>query len=53
MLGWAYARMGLFTLVRGRQILGSPFAGFWIRSRNTPPDSPGPVLSTPTVAGII
>src|SRR5215203_1097258 len=29
--------MPLFTQVRGRRILGSPFAGFWIKPRNTPP----------------
>src|SRR3954451_3057879 len=39
------SRRRLFTQVRGRGILGSPFAGSWIRPRNTPVQRPrtGPI----------
>ena len=63
---WAPAKLGgplgssdpkrkatLFTRVRGIRILGSSDAGSWIRSRNTPPDSPGTTLYLLEAVGII
>jgi hypothetical protein len=43
----------LFTGVRGRLILRSPFVGNWIRSRNTPPLPPEPDPTAPEAVGII